>query len=237
MGLRPCPWITKTTTKKCQELRPCTGLTKTTARKLPRVASLHWAYQNHCQKIAESCVLALGLPKPLPENCRELRPCTGLSKTTAGKLLRAASLHWAYQKHCQKIAGGCILVLGLPKPPQKNCQELRPCTGLTKPLPENWRELRPCTGLIKTSARKLPRAVSWHCAYQTTAIKLPRAVSLRWAYQNHCHEITKSCVLATGLPRSLAWHGPLDTTPRKLHPCTGSCVLALGSPKPLPENC
>ena len=74
-GAKPLP-------ENCRELRPCTGLTKITARKLPRAASLHWAYQNHCAK-----------------NCRELRPCTRLTKTTAGKLPRDASLHWAYQNH------------------------------------------------------------------------------------------------------------------------------------------
>jgi hypothetical protein len=67
------------------------------------VAPLHWAYQNHCHKIADCCVLALGLPKPLPENCRELRPCTGLTKTNARKLPRVASLYWAYQNYCRKI--------------------------------------------------------------------------------------------------------------------------------------
>ena len=81
--------------ENCRGLCPCTGLTKNTARKLQGGASLSQDYQNHYTKIARSCVLALGLQKPLPENCRELRPCTGLAKTSARKLPRVASLHWA----------------------------------------------------------------------------------------------------------------------------------------------
>jgi hypothetical protein len=151
---RPCTGLTKITARKCHELRPCigpkmglprplpencrewcpcTGLTQTASRKLPTAAPLHWAYQNHRQKIAESCALALGLLKPMPEiaegcvlacswctqttarKCHELRPCIRLTKTTARKLPRVASLHWAHQNQCQKIAESCVLVLGLPK--------------------------------------------------------------------------------------------------------------------------
>ena len=96
------------------------GCRGTRSRKLTLAASLHWAYQNYCLKVAGSCVLAVGLQKPVPENCRYLRPCTGLTKTTARKLPIAVSLHWAHQNHCQKVAASCVLALGLPKLPSRS---------------------------------------------------------------------------------------------------------------------
>ena len=135
--------------ENCREWRPCTWLDKTNARKWSRIASLLVIYPNHCHKIAESCALALDLPKPLHENFRELRPCAGLTKTTARKLQRVAPLHWAYQSHCQKIPEGGVLALGLPKA-----------------LPDNCRGLHPCSWFTQTTARKLPRAAPLHCTYQ-----------------------------------------------------------------------
>ena len=210
---------------------------------MPGVASLHWAYQNHCQKIARSCVLALGLAKPLLENCWELRPCTGLTKNTARKLQGVASLSWDYQNHHKKIAKSCVLAL-----------------DLQKPLPENWRGLRPCTGLIKTSARKSPRAVSLQQAYQdhlpgmAPLIQHPEsctpalgAACLHWAHQNHCQKIADSCVLALGLPKHC--HKIADSCALALgavclywahqhhsEKIASNCVLALGLTKPLPGN-
>jgi len=164
--------------ENCRELRPCTEITKTNTRKLPRAASLHWAYQNYCQKIAESCVIALGLPEPMSENCRQLRPCTVLPKTNARNLPRVASLHWAYQNQRQEIAESCIRALGLPEPMSEDCRDSRPCTWVTK---TTARKLRPCTWRTKTNARKLPRVASLH-----------------WACQNHCQNIAESCVLTLG---------------------------------------